>query len=1302
MSALDRLRETQTEESTGYEALRVTGDLATHLGGTTDRPAISVRPASDNGGIDAMTEVLEALHSVETESPRLSRTTRNVSPAHTFEMQYAAPESDPDGERVVTLQYIPGSDGLAGTFRRQLQNQYPDSQVDEVDPTLLPGSGEGDRYVAGATLTLRRYCLYPIKNVDLPGFRTDPTGSVLEEMVGAQREDIADADVVVQIQFKPAAREWTHGVGGGPSIQTLSYNLQQPDFERAPLPLGRIPVLGRMMRPIRDIGHEVIEHDPSKVDRQVAKLLEAQQGEKGWRLCLRVLAVSDDPEVAVARASKTAGMFRNFYESASEQTFVPEPLSGEALAETVRQAGAREFVDTDLVKAQREVAGLVNIPEADHVTTNKLRWSLSRPGEGVPPGTARFDAEAAGVAGESHAVQQVAMLDHADVESPYWYGFGSRHGVEAGVYPRVLDTHQFVGGGTGVGKTTFLTNFVSQVMRRGHGALVIDPKGMDADEFIREWPADRPEEEFVFVDLSDDYDKQVRFNFLEVPGDAEPGTRAFATAVEALCDDLVAMIAQAGGDDNYWGALMNRVTRTLIRGMARSGRTCTLLDLACCIATEENRAQFAQWMDEERIHFIAETAAQIREKEDSDLEPLKGRLDQWIQNDAIRDLISARESTVSIQEAVESGKVIVVRNAPGSGKTEKRLFATALIRRAWVAVREAETAPPFYTVCDEFDSIVTAESDIHSILSEARAFNFPLTLACQNPSNQLPDRVAKAIANQCETFVSFNPGGVDDARLIATQHSPDVEWEDLTNMSPYKFYMRTRDADDELTHSYKVDAFPPVAEVRREVTGQPGMSDEELAAFKQRAVERYGAAGETPEEQKAASHFYGSAPGAPADGLDVTDAVARAVAQGVYDTACRAGDPEGVVSLGDARNAVVRRVGALSETPDPEDLGEMLADDADLWRRLVQHVPEDVLEVRDRPDEEGPALRAVSPRSTIATVGENQSAGGAGHALLMWDAYAPLTWAGLDLTIQAASGDDADGLATPVPRAEQHAPELVERLTGGRTARLESESTTGSSKAGVTAQHVLQAAAEGRRAIVLARPTVAENVADTLLAEPRFCRSDHPVAGETRFYTSPRDLRIDGSTMTRPGARANAWIRDEETGEILLRDGSGEEHARFADVEAVFSDADAYPGGDQTVKRPVIPEDYLSAGADPRAEILAVPEGSADLADLSVVAEPGVTLAADTIGTADPAGIDVDALDVSANARLFATVLLEALADGAVTSTEAHTLAQQSDESALDVSDRTVRNWLSALVSEGVLTREREHAAAPAEYRLRE
>ncbi len=1244
MSVFDRVRDQHTEESTGYEATSVDADLANVLAGSVQRPAVTVRPNKDNSGIEAMDDVLEALHTVETNSPRFRGRAKNVSPAHAFEMRYAAPT--PQSERVVTLQYFAGSDGLAGTLRRQLQTQYPDSHVDTTEATFLPGASvDGtERYVAGARLALRRYCLYPLKNVDLPGFRTDPTGSILEEMVGTQEEGAADADVAVQIMFKPAARDWTRGIADGygvandgdtadaPSIGTLSHNLKQPGYEKHRLPIGNLPVLGAVTRFIPGVGHEVIEHDPSTVDRQVAKLLEEQQGEKGWRLCLRVVAVSDDPDEAVTRASKTAGMFRNFYESTSEQTFAPQPLADEELTEMLERAGRREFVDSGMVKAQREVAGLVNVPEADHVNTNKMRWSLSKPGEGIPPGTPRFDFEACDVAGASTGEKQLAMLDSDDPATPYWFGFGRKHGIEAGITPETLNTHTFVGGGTGKGKTTFLTNLVSQIMQRGHGALVFDPKGVDADEFIREWPSDRDPEEFVFVDLSDDFDKQVRFNFLEVPTDAPPDSQAFSSAVEALCDDLVAMMAQVGGDDQYWGALMNRVSRTLIRGMAKSERTCTLLDLACCCAGPENRAQFHEWMSEERIHFIEEAARRIRMKEEEDLEPLAGRLDQWIQNDAVRNLISATESTVSLQDVVEEGKVVVVRNAPTSGETEKRLFATALIRRAWVASRESTDSPPFYVICDEFDSIVTKQSNIHSILSEARAFDFCLTLACQNPSNQLPDRVAQAIANQCETFITYNPGGRRDAKLIQAQHSPDVDWEDLTNLSKYRFYMRTHDSEDELTHSYKVDAFPPTAEVRREVTGEAGMTDEDLRWFKRRSISRNGTERPTALQQKGESHFYdidyeqssstglvskpddepGDTPRIPA-----TEERRQRVCKALYDEALQSGGVDRYVAANTSADRIIDYLDIAVEHR------------SQLWA-LVDDIPEEYVESETRDD--GVYLRCTKAGATaIFQTGAAANSGGPRHREILRDVYGPLTALGARIDLLEQTGEtQPDGVGTLVdiqstqetstttPLREQRAAmekafdrfakehPILAVLTDVGTFHLEAESSTGTTKPARTLHNLAQAANQERNCLFVCRPSTAPIIRDTL-TDPPFCTTHGMEAGR-RFYNH-RDLRIDGDLMLRPATGdQSVWTRDRD-GEYRLSDGTSE-IARFPTADAVFDEPDRYPATSATVdsegddwvpvKKPFLPE-YAFDGPSPSSDdwhiIVAPPDttGSEDL-----------------------------------------------------------------------------------------------------------
>src|SRR5699024_8239878 len=310
---------------------------------------------------------------------------------------------------------------------------------------------------------------------------------------------------------------------------------------------------------------------------------------------------------------------------------------------------------------------------------NKMRWSLAKPGDGVPPKTPRFPFDDYGVVSASDHLKETTIFDASSPGDPFYFGWGAKHGTEAGIFSKLLDAHMFIAGRTRYGKTILTEHFCSQVFERDQGGLVIDPKGRDADDFIREWPDHRDEDDLIVMDLGlnpDDepYEKVPRFNFMEIPPGYDPDSRFAATMIEALADDIAAMVAQSGGSENYLGALMKRVTKTVSRGLLRSGRGVSLLDLACACSSQTGLSEFSRWMDDERITFIRETAKRFEEKEDADLEPIAGRMDEWIHNDAIRDLISARDPSFSIHEDVEVGTVIVHRFATGAGETECRMI----------------------------------------------------------------------------------------------------------------------------------------------------------------------------------------------------------------------------------------------------------------------------------------------------------------------------------------------------------------------------------------------------------------------------------------------------------------------------------------------------------------------------------------------------------------------------------------------------------------------------------------------------
>ena len=1244
MSIINRFTGSQTNRKRDeYEPITVTDDLvarATDALPDGDR-AIVVRPHKDNSGIAGMDEVLTSLHTVETESSGIIRSsTSNVSPAHAAEIRYgAAPNSPGTGasERVLTLQYIPHPE-FAGTFKRQLEDKYANSHVDQRQAAFLDASS--GQYLAGTTLALRRYTLYPIKNIAIDGFGADPTGAIMKEIVGAGGDGTgtADADVSAQIMFQPAARSWLQGVENGngiadgrgdrdwdsasvgtpiegaPSVQDLTYKLREPTIEKH--------------RPLPWSAPEYIEHQPSKRDKDVATMLEEQDG-KAWRIFVRLFAVSDDADEAARRVKRTAGMFRNYYEYRSEQTFIPEPVTGDELRTQFERACRREWEDAGIVKTQAEVAGLVNVPEAKDISTNKLRWSMAKPGDGVPPGTPRFPADEHGVEPGSPE-EEVAMLDESDPDDPFWFGHGTKHGVEAGIYPGLLNAHMFVAGRTRYGKTTLTEHFCSQVFDRDRGGIVIDPKGDDADDFIKEWPEHRDEDDLIVMDLglSPDgtgYEQIPRFNFMEIPPGYDADSRFAASMIEALADDITAMVAQAGGDDNYTGALMKRVTKTVSRGLLRSGRGVSLLDLACAVSSQDGLSEFSRWMDDERITFIRETAKRFEEKEDTDLEPLAGRMDEWIHNDAIRDLISARNPTFSIHEAVKEGKVIVVRFAKSAGESERRLLSTALIRRTYASKRVCDNDDPYYLVCDEFDKIVTEESNLHTILSEAGGHNYRCVLACQAPGSQLPGKVKNAVGNQIDTFLTFNPGE-EEAGYVAKHHT--IEADNLGDTPRFKCYLRTHTRSDDKTHSYLVDAFEPIREVRTEATGETPMTDEQVEQMKLRSMDRYGEEIASAKEQHEDSHFSAAtAAGAGAgagmgadraapDELDVSlESVRNRALKAVYDEVIRQGNGDGFVAL----DTVLPRLRRYLPN------GESLSNTGQAWREVFQKIPDAYFAHRTDERDDGSDVTEVKALDTgFMNIGESQTAGNRLHWEQMADAYVPMTQLGfvfdilgqdegmadhaddtmpdalakLDDALYLDGIDDAGAIAERVNSYREEHP-ILDRLAGTEDAYIESEHTTGESQPSQTIRNLASAHNNGHRCLFLTRPESAEHLHGVVAGDEPCCRDDHSVKGERRFYTVSRSgsWKIDGQAITRPGASENVWVHDEQTGQYVLRDTNGTVHARFNTAAEIYEDASAYPaGGEQNVMPPVIPA-YEFNGGDPTEtdwDIITVPKPESD------------------------------------------------------------------------------------------------------------
>lgn len=1177
-----------------------------------ERTAVGIRPYRSEGGLEKGERLLNSLHDVE-RAGFLNR--KNDSAAHAFELHYT------DTDETLSFRFIPGDTQAQELLSRQLKTFYEDSDITDPRPTFM-NTEPGD-YIAGAELTLRQSRgagkFRPIKHfkIDPDHFAQDPYDAITAEMIN-DAASAADADVLIQVVIKPAIsdpssrKKWYRGIENAAE----ELNTPRTEFKKSSI----LQEAGRALSPDgstggADAGSFSRELAASPEQKQAANVVANQYGKKGYHVNIRVFAASENKAEAESRANKTAKMFRKFYDSKFEQGFKPRFKTDDSLRELIDRGASREFEDTGITFSSDTVVNFCHVPT--DINTQQTDYTMSTSGRGIPPGTPRFDFDTAGIADADALTKQTALLNVRDRDDPFWYGWGTKNNVEAGVPASLLNVHQSVNGGTGFGKSTLLNNFAYQVAMRDHGLLYFDPKGTgDAEDFLRVIPEDR-EDDVIFIEVGADRDRQVGFNFLEPPVSAPPDSSSFNAGIESMGDDIEALLAQSGGDQDYWGPRMKQISRNLVRGMAKSGMQCTLFDQWAAL-NPEGMSKYADKMTEERIDFIEDFARdELQEMDEADIRPVKSRYQQWVENPIIRDLVSYPESTVSIEDAVAEGKIIIVSNKVASD-TVKRLFATALIRRTWMAVREQtyreESPPPFFVICDEFDSIVTQRSNIHSVLSEARAFDYCLTLATQNPSNQLPEQVANAIENQCRTFLSFNSGGEQDAQYIAGQHSKDIEPDDLTNLSSYRVYMRTEDDHGDLTHSYKVDAFPPIGWALDE------RDDEEVEALIEHSLAQYGSERRTAADIKHDSEFYsGAMPGEDTaeadDTFAVTPTVTGLTCKAVFDQQLRNDTDSAHI------DSVADRIRRYLDTDD-------LDTRAKLWGDLLEHIPENKLEREERDD--GIYLRCTDAGKTaIFASGSAQNSGSGKHRMLLRELYEPLTRAGFVIEIPSQDGSDLPDAVgsledvSPLQFDESLSPKeihdlyetfassdeyaLLNRLSDGDIVSIEAESSTANTKAGQTIQNLAQARQRGERCLFVCREDTAANLWTLLAEAPKLMRSSD---GSIHRLYNGADLSIGGKKLYRPTGGQSVWRHDERTGEYILE--LKDDEIRFDSAAAVFNHSENYPYVEgeitdyddyQTIKTPIIPEHEAGGPIPDDAWDILVPVGD----DLSLYEDGDLT-----------------------------------------------------------------------------------------------
>ncbi|WP_049998856.1 type IV secretory system conjugative DNA transfer family protein [Halococcus sediminicola] len=907
-----------------------------------------------------------------------------------------------------------------------------------------------------------------------------------------------------------------------------------------------------------------------------------------------------------------------------------------------------------------------------------------------------------------------AMVEYAEQvpDQPRWIGATERDNKDVSLPYSLLFRHIFIGGLTGMGKSTLEKNIVQQHIYAGKGVCYIDPKGDDVLDILMSIPKERWDDVIFISPGSDAFRKQVGFNLLETHSD--PGDPGFDGEVEGIVNDLKALLAA----DDYWGPRMDGIASNMLRGMIRHEFDFTLADMFGALLDEESRAEYANLIQasDEDLSFIQGYTKKIAELDDIDLDAIRRRLKDWVEEPTMRQIVAQRDAKTSIPQAVEDEKIILVNN--NLPDEPKEAVATAILRQIWTAVdsrpsardqlmqdmaeaddggvgefdeeavdeavREHEESggsfdadyTPYFLVIDEAHDVLSEGSKVEKMLAKARSKRLGLTIATQQ-LRQLDQDAQDAILGNCNSLISYDPGHPDEAKLLSRRFG-EKDDQDLLETDQFHAWMRTATGPGKRSRPFLAEAFPPYP---------PLHSIKDAYRLIVKSLDEYGTVPPTSEEVQDKMHFStaGSVEEQVEESQEIDDQQAAQVAKAAYDEWLRRENKESQNNERNQQNqnnednedsqqngegerwvlvekpAIRKRVDRYLPTVDVSHVSL-------LWH-VIDHVPDDLLEVAER---DGKMFMRCTERgkNRIFETGSAGSAGGGKHRTLLKDGYAPLFRAGMVVSLPTqGDGDMPDGVADLSDVAmldfeigerthrdvrnvsqqfEQQYPLLdrfaipqganpvIIRRTDGPAVAIEAESSTGDSKPAQSLFNLAQAYNKGQHCLFTCRERVAGTLWQTLTENSYY---SHSWDGEHQRCYNSGELMVNGQMMLRPkGARQTVWLHDEESGEYLLRDSDGEEHARFESATEVFEQPEKYPATSEVVPddqrdkyvpvyRPFIPEYHFDRRVSESAwDIVVVPEDADQPEDLHLYRGPDVEQLpiTEAVGEEQSASVSVD------------------------------------------------------------------------------
>lgn len=495
-----------------------------------------------------------------------------------------------------------------------------------------------------------------------------------------------------------------------------------------------------------------------------------------YEVCLRVWAFAEGDLAATAAAQRLG-------DALIAATRCPwNELEKEAAGTDATVVVERHFpYGGGIVMTAGELGQLLHLPDQEEAAPcARLHTAGSEPL--APEGRVT-------VAAAETAVDAQGRLS-PDIERPTQRVYGLHYrgdGEEVLVGHSFADAtmHTFIVGATGAGKSVLAANLVLQDWLAGHAALVIDPHRALIDDILRGVPLAR-EGDVIILDPGD-VRQPFRWNLF----DAGKGKE---TAVERLLAAIrVGMGAAWDGSVGMQEVLANALT------LALHGTETPSLTTLLALLEETQRRSILKTMTantppaQQALTFWEKTFPGWNPQDQKRAEgAARRRIENFTRRSLVRRTLGMAGTTVDLEAALNSGKLILCPMHNEMGEETKRIWSALLLQEllALLLARDPQANLPRVTIAiDELaESIGTLADFIRSLLNETRKYGAAVLLLNQSYVT-LPLEARQVILGNCRSQIALSLGA-EDAEVAARVMGAPVAAEDVRRLRPYRAYAR--------------------------------------------------------------------------------------------------------------------------------------------------------------------------------------------------------------------------------------------------------------------------------------------------------------------------------------------------------------------------------------------------------------------------------------------------------------------------------------------------------------------------------